>query len=162
MKLFVVWDLRLPCNCSAWRAKVCEPIIGPASKEDLERRSVPITSGKQFGTELNNPHSPVQCWIAWSAVKPLSQIWWGWPGFCVSTRWLGHACRHAVEPTSTTVGQRNSGTGLMFQTILLNWSKIEYVSRKSVIAWFWKSVTDEQTNKHTDRLTYELSCAIRN
>ena len=34
----------------------------------------------------------------------------------------------------------------MCQTILLNWSKIEYVSRKSVIAWFWKSVTDRQTN----------------
>ena len=41
----------------------------------------------------------------------------------------------------------------MGQTNLLNWSRIEYASRESIIAWIWKSVTDKRTNKQTNKHT---------
>ena len=50
----------------------------------------------------------------------------------------------------------------MGQTILLNWSRIEYASRESIIAWILKSVTDERTNEQTNKQTYVLSCAMHN
>ena len=63
---------------------------------------------------------------------------------------------------------KTKGSGLMGQTTPLNWSRIEYASRESLIAWIWKSVTDEPTYRQTDiqtdiciELRYAL-CATNN
>ena len=50
-------------------------------------------------------------------------------------------------------GKLTKGSGLMDQTILLNWSRVEYTSRESASAWIWKSVTNERTNGRTNGRT---------
>ena len=50
----------------------------------------------------------------------------------------------------------------MSQTNLLNWSRIENTSRESIIAWIWKSVTNRQTNKKTNKLMYWVALCATN
>ena len=59
-------------------------------------------------------------------------------------------------------GKLTKGSVLLSQTILLNWSRIEYASRERIIAWIWKSVTTERTNERTNIHMYWVALCATN